>query len=264
MRACPECGQSVKLENMKRHFANVHPGKDPSAAISEQEHREIVRANRSTGSSTVRGTVLKVALVVVIIVGAGYFTLPYLLGVHPGPNTDIVSYCGLEGTIEHYHPLLVINVNGVQQHLPYDSSAGADVGGINQPGFTNPSYYCPSGELHVLHTHDGSGIIHAELPFTPSSAPTLGQFFQIWGEPLTQAQVWTYTGTVTAQMYNSDTHTSTDFSSNPGSVPLYEPAAGPLGGAYNIPQSLIFNGAYGNGQSGGMFSGEVIWLNVTA
>ncbi len=263
MRECPECGQSVKLENMKRHFTNVHPGKDPSAAISDQEHREIVRASRPGGRAFYRSRAFQALVVIVLLVTVGYFGLPYILGAHSGSGDQIVTYCGVEGSVEHYHPLLVINDNGVAQHLPYDSSQSADIGAINSPTYTNPAYYCPGGQLHVLHTHDGSGIIHIELSWSPSSAPTLGEFFQIWGQTLTPAGVWTYSGHVTAQMYDSDTHISADYSSNPGSIPLYVPAAGPQGGAYSIPQSLIFNGAYGDGQSGGMFSGEIIWLNVT-
>ena len=267
MRACPECGQRVKLENMKRHFLNVHPGRDPSAAISEEEHREIARANRPAGRAIYRQPWFKVAVAVVLIAAVGYVGLPYILGAHPAAASDIVTYCGVEGSVEHYHPLLVINVNGVQQPLPYDSSQSADIGYINRPGYTNSAYYCPGGEVHVLHTHDGSGIIHIELPFTPSSAPTLGQFFTIWGEPLSPAQVWTHPGHATAQMYDSDTHRTADFSSDPASIPLYVPAAGPEGSAYNIPPNLNFyqNGVYlyGDGQSSGLFSGEIIWLNVT-
>jgi hypothetical protein len=263
MRVCPECGSSVKLENMKRHYANVHPGKDPTAAISEEEHRKILRTTRVGGSSIVARRVALIAVVIVALGALGYFGLPYILGYHPGVNFDVVSYCGVEGSVEHYHPLLVINDNGVQENLSYAPGAGADIGGIDSPGFTNPAYYCPSGQLHVLHTHDGSGIIHVELPVILNPAPTLGDFFSIWGEPLSPSAVWRFTGQLTATMYNSDTHSYADYSSSPASIPLYEPAGGPTSNEYPIPLSLIFNSQYGDGQSGGAFSGEVIWLNVT-
>ncbi len=265
MRICPECGSSVKLENMKRHYANVHPGKDPSAAITEEEHREVVRASRSRGPAIYTRRSFQIAVAAILIVAVGFVGMPYVLkGLPSGGGLNIVSSCGLEGTVEHYHPLLVINDNGVQQHLPYDSSQGVDIGGLNQPGYTNPAYYCPSGEVHVLHTHDGSGIIHVELPQTVTSSPSLGDFFTIWGEPLTTGTVWTFTGHVSAVIYNSDTQTVKDYSSNPTSIPLYEPAGGATANNYNIPQNYIFNGAYGDGQAGGSFSGEIIWLNVTA
>ncbi len=249
---------------MRKHYANVHPGKDPSAAISEEEHREIRKANRSSVPPFYTRRSFHVAALVIVVLVAAFVGLPYILHGLPSGNLDIVGYCGVEGTVEHYHPLLVINDNGVQQPLPYDPNAGADVGGLNQPGYTNPSYYCPGGQIHLLHTHDGSGIIHVELPQVVSPSPTLAQFFEIWGEPLSSGAVWTFSGHVTATMYNSDTGKVTDYSSNPGGIPLYEPAAGPQGNAYPIPQQWIFNAAYGNGQSGGTFSGEIIWLNVTA
>lgn len=264
MRTCPECGSSVKLENMRRHFANVHPGKDPSAAISEEEHREIRRATRSSAPAFYTRRPIQIGIALVVLAAVGYAGLPYILGSHPAAGLNLVAYCSVEGSVEHYHPLLVINDHGASAHLPYEPGQGADIGAINQAGFTNPSYYCASGQIHLLHTHDGSGIIHVELPQLVDPSPTLGQFFQIWGEPLTPSAVWTFSGHVTATMYNSDLGVTTDYSSNPGSLPLYEPAGGPTSNEFPIPQGLIFNGAYGDGQSGGSFSGEIIWLNVTA
>lgn len=256
VRTCPECGSSVKLENMKRHYANVHPGKDPSAAITEDEHREVVRTTRTSGPSIVSRAWFKVGVIVVVLAAAGYVGLPYILGAHTGSSFDVVSYCGVEGSVEHYHPLLLIYYSGQQQTLP------ADIGIASTE--TNSAYQCANGAIHVLHTHDSSGIIHAELPAVPASSPTLGQFFTIWGEPLTVSAVASFTGRVTATMYDADTHAYSDFSSNPSSVPLYVSPQGPSANPYPIPQNLIWNGANGDGQSGGAFTGEIIWLNVTA
>jgi len=255
MRTCPECGSSVKLENMKKHFANVHPGKDALAAISEEEHREIRRATRPSRPAFYTRRYFQIGVVLVVLAAVGYVGLPYILGSHGGSSFDIVGYCGSEGSVEHYHPLLVINVAGVQRLVPADIGLTASE--------TNPSHVCASGG-HALHTHDGSGIIHVELPVVPSPSPTLGDFFTIWGQPLSPSSVWSYPGHVTAAVYDSDTHTTSDFSSNPPGIPLYEPAGGPTANLYPIPQYLIWNGANGDGQSGGTFSGEIIWLNVTA
>ncbi len=254
MRECPECGQSVKLENMKRHFSNVHPGKDPSAAISEEEHREIRRASRAGGSSIARRRAAIVLAVIAVAVGVGYFTLPLIPGLQSS-SFNVVTYCGGEGTVAHYHALLLIYANGAQQVVPADIGLSASE--------ENPTYACSSGG-HALHTHDGSGIIHAELPVVPSTTPTLGNFFTIWGQPLTPSNVWTYSGTVTTTMYDRDTGHTTDFSSNPGSVPLYPSPQGPTANPYPIPPNLIWNGANGDGSSGGYFTGEIIWVNVTA
>jgi hypothetical protein len=256
MRVCPECGSTVKLENMKRHYANVHPGKDPSAAISDEEHREVVRSTRPAGRPLYAQAWFKVGVTVIVLAAVGYVGLPYILGTHTGSGLDIVSYCGAEGSVEHYHPLLLIYSSGQQQLLP------ADIGISTSE--TNPAYACAGGGGHVLHTHDGSGIIHVELPAVPSSSPTLGQFFMIWGEALSPSAVAGFSGHVTATMYDSDTHTSHDFSSNPSSIPLYAPPQGPTANPYPIPQGLTWGGANGDGASGGAFSGEIVWLNVTA
>jgi hypothetical protein len=47
-----------------------------------------------------------------------------------------------------------------------------------------------------LHMHDHSGIIHIEAAAVPSTPYTLGQFFAIWGQPLSTTQVATLTGAV--------------------------------------------------------------------
>jgi hypothetical protein len=205
--------------------------------------------------------------IIAIVIVVGLIT-GYLVFYHPSPpSSDLIAYCGGEGQSAHYHILLVIDVNGVQQHLPYDQSQSADIGFLASPAFTNPSLYCSNGGLHALHTHDGSGIIHAELPpaiTTAGITPTLGDFFTIWGQNLSSTHVWIYPGHLHATMLDSDTGARTDFSSNPGSVPLYQSPQGPVANPFPIPPGLIFNSQYGNGASGGTFAGEIIWLNVTS
>jgi hypothetical protein len=46
--------------------------------------------------------------------------------------------------------------------------------------------------LYWLHTHDDTGTIHVEAPQSQASTQfTLGQFFQVWGQPLSRSQVAT-------------------------------------------------------------------------
>lgn len=263
MDRCPICHVSVKEDNLLRHLNDTHPRHPDLPRLREQLKAKPGRMAATKTGRPFRIRRYHIAIMVLIVVGGvgGYYVLS-----QPS-NSSIVTHCGVEGTVVHYHPLLVINVfnpSSVQQPLPYDSTQSADIGFLNRPGFTNPKYYCPADQLHWLHTHDGSGIIHVELPQVVSSPPTLGDFFTIWGEPLGPSQVWTFVGAVQATVYNSDTHVTTHYSSDPASIPLYEPAAGPRGNAYAIPQSLIFNGAYGSGASSGGFSGEIIWLNITS
>ncbi len=258
---CPICNVPVKPENLIRHLNDIHPRHPDTPRLREELKQEVGRGPSKKTVRPFRIPRYQVAIVVLIVAGAagGYY-----LVTQPPSASAVVTSCGLEGTVVHYHPLLVINVNAVQTHLPYVSGSPGDIGYIDQPGYTNSKYYCAASGYHWLHTHDGSGIIHVELPQTVSTAPTLGNFFTIWGELLGPTQVWTFPGQVQATMYDSDTRATADYSSNPASMPLYEPAAGPLGNAYPIPQNLIFNGAYGSGASNGFFSGEIIWLNVTA
>lgn len=250
-------------------------GTDPARSLKTlylgRRRQEGERRGRRKSSSTepkpdkrsYRGIIVA-AVVMVAVVGsvAGYLVL-----VHPNPpSSNLISYCGGEGQAEHYHILLIVIDSGSQQPLPYVPGQFADVGYLDQPGFTNSNLYCPNGGIHALHTHDGSGIIHAELPPTIVAAgttPKLADFFTIWGEPLDSSHVWTFSGKVTATMLDLDTKHFSDWSSNPGSIPLYTPAGGGTSNAYAIPQSWIFNAQYGGGSSGGTFGGEMIWLNIT-
>lgn len=68
----------------------------------------------------------------------------------------------------HIHSYLAILVEGQQVPVP------ANIGITER---------C----LFWLHTHDVSGIIHVEAPEQKDF--TLGQFFAVWGQPLTPSQV---------------------------------------------------------------------------
>ena len=50
--------------------------------------------------------------------------------------------------------------------------------------------------IYWLHTHDATGIIHVESP--DDRTYTLGQFFDIWGQPLTSGEVAGLKGVVRA------------------------------------------------------------------
>lgn len=86
----------------------------------------------------------------------------------------------------HVHVHVSIFVDGVQRALP----AGI---GITKPYLTE---HIGSGTfldvgiydcLYWLHTHVADGIIHVEAPAKQSF--TLGQFFDVWRQPLTNDQV---------------------------------------------------------------------------
>lgn len=75
-----------------------------------------------------------------------------------------------EGAVFHIHQHLTILVRGRPLAIPFD---------IGRP-VVNPC-------LYWLHTHSADGLIHIEAPKFRSF--TLGNFFDIWGEPLSATAV---------------------------------------------------------------------------
>ena len=109
-------------------------------------------------------------IVVIVVVLAGLFILPRITGDRGsvvGGWKDTGIGCLLQGhtrLTQHIHPALAITVDGTPE------ATLANIGII-------PT--CMS----ELHTHDGSGVIHAESADAKKTF-TLGQFFEVWGEPL--------------------------------------------------------------------------------
>jgi hypothetical protein len=113
----------------------------------------------------------------------------------PGQSVDGIQCQTSEQTLFHIHTRLTVFVNGESVKVPYGvgiadpqaqpTSAGPFVGGGS----------CFSW----LHTHAADGIIHIESPVRRTY--TLGNFFDVWGQPLSATQVGPHKGTVTA-IYN--------------------------------------------------------------
>jgi len=93
----------------------------------------------------------------------------------------------------HVHVHVAVYVKGKMMRLP----AGI---GITQPRllekFSNGHFYDvgPYDCLYWLHTHVADGIIHVESPGRRTF--TLGEFFDIWNQPLGPSQVGPAKGTV--------------------------------------------------------------------
>lgn len=90
--------------------------------------------------------------------------------------------CQEEMASYHVHAHLALFVKGQQIAVPrFVGFAPNTTGG---------------GCLYWVHTHDASGIIHVEAPHLQSF--TLGNFFRIWGQPLSMTQIAAFKGPVTA------------------------------------------------------------------
>jgi hypothetical protein len=110
----------------------------------------------------------------------------------------------------HIHAHLTIFVRGKAKVIPFGIGIGPPLAGLpaNEGG-----PFVESGSCFMwLHTHTTDGIIHMEAPKLMSF--TLGQFFAIWGEPLSKSRVGPAKGKVTA-FYNGKVWTG-----NPASIPL--------------------------------------------
>lgn len=73
---------------------------------------------------------------------------------------------GVTQLAQHIHPHLTITVNGAQETIPEDIGI---LGGCTAE----------------IHTHDTTGQIHVESPRAHEQF-TLGQFFTVWGKPITR------------------------------------------------------------------------------
>lgn len=94
--------------------------------------------------------------------------------------------CEAEMVQVHVHSHLALFVNGKQVQIP------ATIGMTPTP---------TGGCLYWLHTHGPDGIIHVEAGTAESPNGghyTLGNFFDIWGQPLNRNQVGPFKGAVTA------------------------------------------------------------------
>lgn len=109
--------------------------------------------------------------------GGGSVTLLAVIGAvifasraNAAPTIDGIQCQTNEGAATHIHQHLVIYDRGQPVAVP------ADIGIDGTRG-------C----LFWLHTHRSDGVIHVESP--TGDTYTLGQFFDIWSQPLSRAQV---------------------------------------------------------------------------
>ena len=114
-----------------------------------------------------------------------------------------------EQTIFHVHTHLTIFVNGAARQIPY----GIGITPPRRGQQTAAGVFLTSGGcFYWLHTHAADGIIHIESPVQRSY--TLGNFFDLWGQPLSRDRVGPAKGKVTA-FFNGKVYLG-----NPRQLPL--------------------------------------------
>ena len=125
-----------------------------------------------------------------------------------GQPVDGISCQTDEQTLFHIHAHLTVFVNGSARQVP----AAIGIPGA-QATATPQGPFIESGTcFYWLHTHAGDGIIHIESPVTRTY--TLGNFFDVWGQPLSADQVGPAAGHVVA-VYNGQV-----YQGNPRNIPL--------------------------------------------
>ena len=110
-----------------------------------------------------------------------------------GQSVDGIKCQRNEQVIFHIHAHLTIFVDGKARSVPYGIGIGPPLSGQNTPA----GAFVTSGKCFSwLHTHAADGIIHIESPVQRTY--TLGDFFDVWGQPLSSSQAGTAHGKLTA------------------------------------------------------------------
>jgi hypothetical protein len=118
--------------------------------------------------------------------------LASIAGAASGETVDGIRCEVSEQVAYHIHAHLAVFVNGAPRSIPYGI-------GVVTPAVTQTAqgpFAQATRCYYWLHTHASDGILHVESP--TQRQYTLGNFFDIWRQPLSGQQVGPATGTVTA------------------------------------------------------------------
>jgi hypothetical protein len=126
-----------------------------------------------------------------------------------GQQIDGITCETEEQVAFHIHAHVRIVVRGRSRQVP----AGVGVAAPYDVELTPSGRFVAGGSCFMwLHTHAADGIVHIESPVERTY--TLGEFFDVWGQPLDRRRVGRARGTVTA-LVNARV-----FTGNPRKIPL--------------------------------------------
>lgn len=103
-----------------------------------------------------------------------------------GQAVDGLSCAPVVGTQTHYSIHLSLYANDTALAIP----PGIGIVAPRQPGVVALAANGKTTCLYPLHVYESDNLIHVEL--TKAGATTLGQFFDIWGQPLNRTQILGY------------------------------------------------------------------------
>jgi hypothetical protein len=125
-----------------------------------------------------------------------------------GQPVDGIHCDTSEQVLFHIHAHLTVFANGSPRQIP----ASIGIPGARAQNTPQGPFISSGKCFYWLHTHAADGIIHTESPVNRTF--TLGNFFNIWGQPLGPDQVGPEKGHVTA-IYNGKL-----YHGNPRDIPL--------------------------------------------
>src|SRR5262249_26088706 len=104
-----------------------------------------------------------------------------------GQTVDGIECQTMEGAVIHIHAYIEFYANDQEVTVPAGVGIVAPPGGDTSALASNGSLEC----FYALHVHDDEeDIIHIESPVRRTY--TLGELFDIWGQPLSSTQVLNY------------------------------------------------------------------------
>ena len=139
------------------------------------------------------GAVLIIAIIAFLAIGSGGSASANAMKLasngHPATGQPVGGLpCGQETVQVHYHEYFEMYANGKQVNLPAGIGIVSPSGDPNGGLTSNGSTVC----FYPLHVHpNDQNVIHIESP--ANTQYDLGQFFQIFGQPLSATQVAGYT-----------------------------------------------------------------------
>ena len=126
-----------------------------------------------------------------------------------GQQIDGITCQASEQVLFHIHAHLTIFVDGAPRQVP----AGIGIAPPYEVEQTASAKFIGGGTCFMwLHTHSADGVIHTESPIKRTF--TLGDFFDIWGQPLSFVRIGPAQGRVTALLDGRV------FTGNPRQIPL--------------------------------------------
>jgi hypothetical protein len=130
-------------------------------------------------------------------------------GAASGQTVDGIQCDASEQVAYHIHAHLAVFVDGQLRPIPLGIGIVKPIVQQNFAGASRCYYW--------LHVHTGDGVIHIESP--TQKTYTLGNFFNIWQQPLSATQVASASGAVSAYVDGKP------FAGDPASIPLTSHAA---------------------------------------